>query len=74
VYTEDQKDQVVMWILLMIILSNPPNIHIVNAKVLGTYQDQQECTDNMDRALSLDPPPNTNVGCIKLKGVKQTNG
>ena len=73
-YTEDKKDQVVMWILLMIILSNPPNIHIVNAKVLGTYQDKEECVKNMDRALSLDPPPNTNVGCIKLNGVKQTHG
>ena len=73
-YTEDQKDQVVMWILLMIILSNPPNIHIVEARVLGTYQGKEECANHMDRALSLNPPQNTNVGCIKLTGVKQTNG
>ena len=73
-YPEDKKDQVVMWILLIIILSNPPDIRIVSSRVLGTYQDKQECEIHMDRALSLNPPRNTNVGCIKLKGVKQTDG
>ena len=73
-YPEDKKDQIVMWILLMIILSNPPDIKIVSSRVLGTFQDKQECEIQLDRALSLNPPRNTNVGCIKLKGVKQTNG
>ena len=72
-YPEDKKDQVVMWILLIIILSNPP-IKIVHSNVLGIYQDKQTCEKHMERALSSNPPQNTNVGCIKLKGVKQTNG
>jgi len=73
-YTEDKKDQVVMWILLIIILSNTPDIHIVNSKILGIYQDKLECVKDMDKALSLKPPPNTNVGCLKLRGVKHTDG
>ena len=72
-YTEDQKDQVVMWILLIIILSNPP-VKIIHSNVLGVYHDKQTCERYMDKALSANPPQNTNVGCIKLTGVKQTNG
>ena len=71
--TENKKDQIVMWILLIIILNSPPT-HIVNSKVLGIYQGKQECEKYLDIAFLSDPPANSNLGCLKLEGVKQTNG
>lgn len=63
-----------MWILLVIILSSPPTVDIVDSKVLGLYHSLKECEDSKQNALDLAPPSNVNVGCIPLKGVRQTNG
>ena len=63
-----------MWILLVIILSNPPTVNIVDSKVLGLYHSLKECEDRKQDALNLTPPSNVNVGCIPIKGVRQTNG
>jgi len=62
-----------MWILLLIILSNPP-VHIVDSKVLGIYNSVEDCEARMQDALDASPPVNVNVGCIPLKGVRQANG
>jgi len=64
----------VMWILLVIILSSPPTVDIVDSKVLGLYHSLKECEDSKQNALDLAPPSNVNVGCIPLKGVRQANG
>ncbi len=62
-----------MWILLLVILTPPP-VHIEHSTVLQIHYSEQTCIKELNRAMSLDPPPNTNLGCVKIEGVSRANG
>tara|TARA_R110000751_G_C13731697_1_gene476591 strand:- start:833 stop:1021 length:189 start_codon:yes stop_codon:yes gene_type:complete len=54
-----------MWILLMIIFSQP--YQISDIEILGTYVNKKACTDTVDRALSVGVPVKTSFGCILVE-------
>jgi len=54
-----------MWVLLMVIFSQPYEIAKVN--ILGTYYNKTACTDEVNRALSITVPVKTSFGCLKIK-------
>jgi hypothetical protein len=56
-----------MWVLLMVIFSQPYEIAKVN--ILGTYYNKTDCTDEVNRALSITVPVKTSFGCLKIKSL-----
>jgi hypothetical protein len=60
-----------MWILLMIIFSQPFEVGQVD--ILGTYADQDRCMSEHSRAIELETPQPASFGCIQLGGVHEIN-
>ena len=61
----------VMWILLMIVFNIAP-MRVENLKVLEVHQTEKECLSRLQDAKVVGIPVNTNIGCLKIKGVSQT--
>ena len=60
-----------MWVLLMIVFSQP--YHVANVDILGTYTLKDVCVSNQKRATAIRTPFRTSFGCVKIEGVKRTN-
>jgi len=61
-----------MWILLMIVFSQPYQISHID--VMGAYGSKESCTKEVKRALSLDIPVKASFGCILVKGLPKLRG
>ena len=59
-----------MWILLMIVFSQP--YHIATVDILGTYGSKVACVKEQKRALSIGMVVRTSFGCIKIERVKES--
>ena len=59
-----------MWVLLMIVFSQP--YHVAKVDVLGIYTDKGVCVNEQKRATAIRTPFRTSFGCVKIKGVKRT--
>lgn len=60
-----------MWVLLMIIFSQPYAIGTVN--VLGVYSEKSVCVNEQQRATDIGTKKRTAFGCIKIEGIKHAN-
>jgi hypothetical protein len=59
-----------MWILLIIILNSGQVMEPVKeVKIMGGYFLASDCHAARARAVSLDPPQNTSLGCLYIEGV-----
>jgi hypothetical protein len=54
-----------MWILLMVMFSNPYQIHQI--KILGKYVDKKVCVSEVNRAKSIKVARKLSFGCIKIE-------
>lgn len=61
-----------MWILLMIVFSQPYQISHID--VMGAYGSKKSCSEEVQRALSLDIPVKASFGCILVKGLPKLQG
>ena len=61
-----------MWILLMIVFSQPYQISHID--VMGAYGSKESCTEEVQRALSLEIPVKASFGCILVKGLPKLQG
>ena len=59
-----------MWVLLMIVFSQP--YHVANVDILGTYTLKDVCVSNQKRATAIRTPFRTSFGCVKIERVKKT--
>ena len=59
-----------MWILLMIVFSQPYQIDTID--ILGTYGSKKACTSEVKRALAIGTIVKTSFGCIKIVMVKKS--
>lgn len=57
-----------MWVLLIIIFSQP--YHISSVDILGTYTGKMACVNAQERAMTIPVPKKTSFGCVKIEGVK----
>ena len=57
-----------MWVLLIIIFSQP--YHISTVDILGTYTNKMACVTAQERAMTIPVPQKTSFGCVKIVGVK----
>jgi len=57
-----------MWVLLMIIFGAGP-YHVSNIEIIGTYGSKKSCTQEVQRALTLDVPIKSSFGCILVKNL-----
>ena len=57
-----------MWVLLMIIFSQP--YHVANVDILGTFSDKITCVNEQKRAMSIGTPVKTSFGCIRIEKIK----
>jgi len=60
-----------MWVLLMIVFSQP--YHVANVDILGTYTLKDVCVNEQKRATAIRTPFRTSFGCVKIEGVKHSN-
>ena len=60
-----------MWLLLSIILNAGGVEHV---EILVITHSEEECVRQQSHAIAQNPPENVRLGCLKLQGVKQTNG
>ena len=58
-----------MWVLLMIIFSQP--YHVATVDILGTYPEKAICVKAQKRAMDIGTIAKTSFGCIKIIGVKR---
>ena len=58
-----------MWILLMIIFSQP--YHVATVDILGTYPEKAICVEEQKRAMDIGTIEKTSFGCIKIIGIKR---
>jgi hypothetical protein len=58
-----------MWILLMIVFSQP--YHVATVDILGTYSEKSVCTSDQKRATNIPTPFKTSFGCVKIERVKR---
>jgi hypothetical protein len=61
-----------MWILLVIILSQPFQVGSVG--ILGIFLFENQCESERVRAVDLGPPDKMNIGCLRIEGVSQAHG
>ena len=61
-----------MWLLLMIIFSEPYNV--ANVNILGTYSDKIVCVSDQERATAIGTVGRASFGCVKIEGVKHITG
>ena len=59
-----------MWVLLMIVFSQP--YHVANVDILGTYTLKDVCVNEQKRAMDIGTSRATSFGCVKIEGVKRT--
>ena len=59
-----------MWVLLMIVFSQP--YHVARVDILGVYTDKVVCVNEQKRAMSIGTIIRTSFGCVKIEGVKRT--
>lgn len=59
-----------MWVLLMIVFSQPYQIDTID--ILGTYGSKKTCTSEIKRALAIGVPIKSSFGCIKIVRVKKS--
>ena len=57
-----------MWVLLMIVFSQPS--HVATVDILGTYSDKEVCVSEQKRATAIGTPAKSSFGCVKIEGVK----
>jgi len=63
-----------MWILLMIIFSQPYEINKIN--IIGEFKKKSVCVSEQNRAVEVYNKSNTarvSFGCIKIEGAKHMN-
>ena len=60
-----------MWVLLMIIFSQPYTVATVN--VLGVYSEKSVCVSEQQRATDIGTKRKTAFGCVKIEGIKHAN-
>ena len=58
-----------MWVLLMIIFSQP--YHVATVDILGTYTEKTACVSEQRRAMSIGTIDKTAFGCVKIEGIKR---
>jgi len=58
-----------MWVLLMIVFSQP--FHVATVDILGTYSNKTVCVNEQRRAMAIGTINKTAFGCIKIEGVKR---
>lgn len=58
-----------MWLLLLVLFSGP--MQIERMEIIGTHWNEKMCIDGANHAKEVGIPNNANVGCIRVKGVKQ---
>ena len=58
-----------MWVLLMIVFSQP--YHVATVDILGTYSIKSVCVSQQKRAMDIGTITKTAFGCIKIEGVKR---
>ena len=58
-----------MWVLLIIIFSQP--YHVSTVDILGTYAERTACVNAQERAMSINVPKKTSFGCVKIVGTKR---
>ena len=56
-----------MWILLMIIFSQP--YHVDKIDIIGTYADKEVCVSEQKRAMAIGTITKTSFGCVKIEDV-----
>jgi hypothetical protein len=59
-----------MWVLLMIVFSQP--YHVATVDILGTYTEKTTCVREQQRATAIGTVIRTSFGCIKIIGIKRT--
>jgi len=60
-----------MWVLLMIIFSQP--YHVATVEILGTYTKKTICVNEQKRATAIGTKARTAFGCVKIEGVRRSN-
>ena len=60
-----------MWILLMIVFSQP--YHVATVDILGTFSEKVTCVNEQKRAISIGTPVKTSFGCIRVEKIKLGN-
>ena len=58
-----------MWVLLMIIFSQP--YHVSTVDILGTYSEKEVCVTEQKRATAIGVTGKASFGCVKIEGVKR---
>ena len=59
-----------MWVLLMIVFSQP--YHVATVDILGTYTTKTACVSEQKRAMDIGTITKTSFGCVKIEGIKRT--
>ena len=60
-----------MWVLMMIILSQP--YHVDKVDILGTYFKKEVCEKNKRRAMAIGTIGKVSFGCVKIVGIKRSS-
>ena len=58
-----------MWVLLMIVFSQP--YHVADVNILGTFLKKTTCVAEQNRAMAIGTIIKTSFGCVKIEGVKR---
>ena len=54
-----------MWVLLMIVFSQP--YHVADVNILGTYTLKDVCVNEQKRAMAIGTGQATSFGCVKIE-------
>ena len=60
-----------MWILLMIVFSQP--YHVADVNILGTFHKKMDCVMEQNRAMAIGTVIKTSFGCVKIEGTFHKN-
>ena len=60
-----------MWILLMIVFSQP--YHVADVNILGTFLKKTTCVAEQNRAMAIGTVIKTSFGCVKIEGTFHKN-
>ena len=60
-----------MWILLMIVFSQP--YHVADVNILGTFHKKMDCVMEQKRAMAIGTVIKTSFGCVKIEGTFHKN-
>ena len=58
-----------MWILVLITFSGPMQIN--KFEVLEYYWERSSCMKRFEEVKQSGMPPNTNIGCVEVRKIKQ---